>query len=452
MPNITSIPRPSTASGSDVGGKVGVNSAKSAETDDTNWNSQNQVVSFLDSFQQRMAATHEQCEETETAVVDGNSLPAGEEAAASFRPIAERTALAQNEIPTAGQIADPLQQSRRSAGTAGVIQADESVQAGQSDTVAVFRTETAHSVIPDAATVKPAEAAASFRPIAERTVLAKNKIPTADQIADPLQQSRRSAGTAVVIQADESVRTGQTDTAAVFRTEMSHSATPDAATVKPAEASVAETDVLFSSRMLQLAADQPGDMATDRRALEILMAGDRSPAAESTNALHTPAPMNTLTANAVTSVTGQTTLTETLGHPQWGQGLGRQMLWMVNQNMHSAEMRLNPANLGPIEVRIDIDEDQVSVAFNSRHAVVREALEQAIPRLREMFDANGMNLANTDISHQSFAEQHSRAFNGDNARQQHGFASNLPTLDDMQSTQPDNKSHVVNNCLVDCYI
>ena len=101
----------------------------------------------------------------------------------------------------------------------------------------------------------------------------------------------------------------------------------------------------------------------------------------------------------------QTEITEPFGKPAWAQGMGKQILWMANQNISSAEIRLNPAHLGPIEVRLDISDDQINVALSSRHANVREAMEMALPKLREMFDSNGMSLADTDVSHQSFAQQ-----------------------------------------------
>ncbi len=121
-----------------------------------------------------------------------------------------------------------------------------------------------------------------------------------------------------------------------------------------------------------------------------------------------PAPVNTAS-NSLSSMSmptlPQTEVTEPFGRPAWAQGMGKQIVWMANQNITSAEIRLNPAHLGPIEVRIDISDDQVNIALSSRHAIVREAMETAMPKLREMFDNNGMNLADTDVSQQSFAEQ-----------------------------------------------
>lgn len=101
----------------------------------------------------------------------------------------------------------------------------------------------------------------------------------------------------------------------------------------------------------------------------------------------------------------QLSIGERFGQPAWAQGMARQIVWMANQNINSAELRLNPAHLGSIEVRIDMRDEMITVALNSRHAVVREAMETSLPRLREMLDENGMSLADADISQQSFAEQ-----------------------------------------------
>ncbi len=101
----------------------------------------------------------------------------------------------------------------------------------------------------------------------------------------------------------------------------------------------------------------------------------------------------------------QAEITETFGRSAWSQAMGKQVLSMINQNIGSAEIRLNPTHLGPIEILIDMTEDQVNVSLTSRHAVVREAMEQALPKLREMLDENGFNLADADVSKHSFAEQ-----------------------------------------------
>jgi len=89
-----------------------------------------------------------------------------------------------------------------------------------------------------------------------------------------------------------------------------------------------------------------------------------------------------------------------LGQAQWGQALGQQVVWVMNQNVQGAELHLSPPELGPLSVRIHLDQDQASVSFVSAHAVVRDAVEAALPRLRDMFGAQGITLADVNVSHQ----------------------------------------------------
>jgi len=73
-----------------------------------------------------------------------------------------------------------------------------------------------------------------------------------------------------------------------------------------------------------------------------------------------------------------------------------------------AELHLNPPHLGPLEVRLSITSDQNAVAnaqFTSPHAAVREAIEAAMPRLREILAESGVTLGNTTVGNDSFRQQ-----------------------------------------------
>ena len=127
----------------------------------------------------------------------------------------------------------------------------------------------------------------------------------------------------------------------------------------------------------------------------------------------------------------QAEITEAFGRSAWPQAMGKQVLSMINQNIGSAEIRLNPAHLGPIEILIDMTEDQVNVSLTSRHAVVREAMEQALPRLREMLDENGFNLADADISKHSFDEQREQ----NTKNNDHATDINATTIDQLTTSE-----------------
>ncbi|MEQ8206729.1 MAG: flagellar hook-length control protein FliK [Woeseia sp.] len=83
---------------------------------------------------------------------------------------------------------------------------------------------------------------------------------------------------------------------------------------------------------------------------------------------------------------------------RWGDALGERVTWMAGQKLDSAEIRLNPAELGPIRIKITMEENQAQVTFTAQHAVTREAIEQALPRLRELFTGEGLNLSNADVN------------------------------------------------------
>jgi len=119
-----------------------------------------------------------------------------------------------------------------------------------------------------------------------------------------------------------------------------------------------------------------------------------------------------------------------VGHPGWSQGLGERVLWMTGRGLQAAELRLDPPHLGPLEVRIDLNQDQANIQFVSHHAAVREAIESAIPKLREMLGAQQLNLMDVNVSQHSFAEQRPQgnpqfAFDQQSRSQGEGFAGQI---------------------------
>lgn len=94
-----------------------------------------------------------------------------------------------------------------------------------------------------------------------------------------------------------------------------------------------------------------------------------------------------------------------VGNAQWADELGARLTTMTEQGRHAASLRLSPEHLGPLEIRIAIHDDQASVWFGAAHADTRAAIEHALPRLREMFEAQGMSLADAGVYHEAPREQ-----------------------------------------------
>jgi len=92
-------------------------------------------------------------------------------------------------------------------------------------------------------------------------------------------------------------------------------------------------------------------------------------------------------------------------HPNWDKELGSRMMWMINNDVKGAEVKLNPPQLGPMEIRISMNNDQANISITAAHGATREAVESSIGKLREMLGQEGLNLANVDISQHSFKEQ-----------------------------------------------
>ncbi len=97
-----------------------------------------------------------------------------------------------------------------------------------------------------------------------------------------------------------------------------------------------------------------------------------------------------------------------VGQPQWSQAVGERVLWLAAQNLTSAELRLDPPDLGPMQVRVSMNNDQVNVSFSSQQVAVREALDQGAQRLREMFNEQGLKLGDLNVSDQSEGRQFNR--------------------------------------------
>lgn len=83
--------------------------------------------------------------------------------------------------------------------------------------------------------------------------------------------------------------------------------------------------------------------------------------------------------------------------PGWDEAVGQRVLWMVANKSQVAELRLSPPELGPLEVKVRHDDDGLRLTFAAGNGAVRDALEAAAPRLREMFQAEGLRLENLDI-------------------------------------------------------
>ena len=86
------------------------------------------------------------------------------------------------------------------------------------------------------------------------------------------------------------------------------------------------------------------------------------------------------------------------GREAWAEDVGNQVRWMLGRAESKAELVLTPPNMGKLEVSITLNGDQTTAQFVASSQAARDALEQALPRLREILQQAGISLGQTNVS------------------------------------------------------
>lgn len=102
-------------------------------------------------------------------------------------------------------------------------------------------------------------------------------------------------------------------------------------------------------------------------------------------------------AQAAQSTIVQLPVATTVGHRGWAAEVGNQVAWMLGRNESRAELQLTPPSLGKLGVSIQVNGDQTTAHFVAATQATRDALEQAMPRLREVLQQAGINLGQTSV-------------------------------------------------------
>lgn len=95
----------------------------------------------------------------------------------------------------------------------------------------------------------------------------------------------------------------------------------------------------------------------------------------------------------------------TLSSSALSQSMGNSVQWMLKENIQEANIRVKPSELGPINIKLSMNNDQLSMSLHAAHAATRDALEASLPRVRETFAASNLNLANVDVADQNLPQQ-----------------------------------------------
>ncbi|MCL1530287.1 flagellar hook-length control protein FliK [Xanthomonas nasturtii] len=145
-------------------------------------------------------------------------------------------------------------------------------------------------------------------------------------------------------------------------------------------------------------------MSMAAKALEPAADDSAAPAAPDAPAFVLPttttAPALTRLQDAAPIFSASPTPTPDLGSDNFDDAIGARMSWLADQKIGHAHIKVTPNEMGPVEVRLHLDGDKVNASFTAANADTRQALEQSLPRLREMLGQNGFQLGQADVGQQ----------------------------------------------------
>ena len=177
--------------------------------------------------------------------------------------------------------------------------------------------------------------------------------------------------------------------------------TPNAAVTAAADQKPASFANLVQASV-EAASARSGDKAVDLALHDSATAPLSAPVAQASLAL----------AQAAGTPTDR--LSARVGTPAWDNQVGQKVIFMAAGQDQSATLTLNPPDLGPLQVVLSVSNDQAQVTFSAAQPEVRAALENAMPKLREMMSESGLSLGNASVNDGS-AEQ--RQAQGDSRAQ-----------------------------------
>jgi len=110
--------------------------------------------------------------------------------------------------------------------------------------------------------------------------------------------------------------------------------------------------------------------------------------------------VNPFAAAGTASLPAAPAIATPLHHPDWNTDFGRQVI-MLARDTHggaqTAELRLDPPELGPLRISISLNDGMANAVFVSAHASVRQAVESALPQLSQQLAQAGISLGQTHV-------------------------------------------------------
>ncbi|MDR3086427.1 MAG: flagellar hook-length control protein FliK, partial [Azoarcus sp.] len=215
---------------------------------------------------------------------------------------------------------------------------------------------------------------------------------------------------------------GNAGTSSRAFTETSHSRGAMPAAESAAYDRAAATIKGGDAAPLNIAAGAAAAVAADPRAVT-LAARAQGTASNATNANVNSNSSSTNPANSMPLLNmprpaGQTALQFSIpagvGQNAWAEDVSNRVMWMLGRAESRAELILTPPHLGKVEVSINLNGDHGTAQFLASSQAARDALEQAMPRLRELLAQAGISLGEASVNTSSGSQPRSEEESGAN--------------------------------------
>lgn len=112
----------------------------------------------------------------------------------------------------------------------------------------------------------------------------------------------------------------------------------------------------------------------------------------------TPLQQQTTLAHAAAAAGAAERIAPQVGTNAWNHALSQKVVWMIGNEQQSASLTLNPPDLGPLQVVLSVSSTQANAQFYASQPEVRQALEAALPKLREMLGEAGIQLGQANVN------------------------------------------------------
>jgi flagellar hook-length control protein FliK len=146
--------------------------------------------------------------------------------------------------------------------------------------------------------------------------------------------------------------------------------------------------------------------------------------------------LNTNATQTQKSITALNTETVAIYHKDFANAVKEKVMVMINQKIQQIDIQLDPPEMGNVHVRVNLQNEQAAVQFIVQNPQAKDALEQNMPKLRDMLAESGVDVGDANIEQRQPGEQSQTAF-GENG------TSNQKN-DNLEQGRDENHQQVVN--------